>query len=394
MSRKSRNRFSAKIALILTCWTATPLFAQNDECCLVDFSDRVFEEMPILEIAHPGPFARAPVLADDASSAYINPAAMSLLARPSIAVAGAHTGEGSTISPFSAYVYPIKGWSFGLYYAQLADMERSAASERQPVPDSEANLDIAGLGFSMAYLVNERLSLGAGITRFEMNYQARDRFSNEIVLSQTVDNNTEYSAHAGLSLQFNQAWRFSAHWRDGPRFGLEKNLTGPLPTSATAGRGEYRLAPSHGVGLTYKPTWEITLLFQADRLNRSKTLGNSLPVIARDLLGELLLQPPGNFQIDDSTLFRAGFEYTFWDGKYLPFLRLGIGRTHSGGVYFSPFIHDELGEAYRSRFPKEDGDWRYSMGFSMAPAEGSTIEIAAERSMDRTAYSLLILNRF
>lgn len=147
-------------------------------------------------------------LADDATTAYANPAGLMQLVRPEVSIEGrswsydtAFTAGGRASGPptgvgidtstglefgvssnserdlsFLSLVYPFRRWSLALYRHQEASFATSFATEglfagpsaeatvRFPDSLSSARIDGVGYGLSVAYRVSETLSFGLGLS--------------------------------------------------------------------------------------------------------------------------------------------------------------------------------------------------------------------------------------
>ena len=399
------NKLHSSFVIVLTGLIFLPsprLFAQNDECCIVTVPVGLGggESLSSGGISSDGPAGRSlgmggalAAIADDASSAYANPAGPSRLIRPSIAASTGFDAEDDGFFPVLAASYPIKNWAISVFHIQLADTKNQ--SMNYPVgdhPSSKSDLDINAQGFAVSYIVGEHFFLGAGLTHYRMKLQNREHLNADFVYTQIADDR-DFGLHAGAQWIINKKWDIGAFWREAVRFEMDVALTAP-PYVERAERRAYPIPASQGVGLSYRPNWNLTFVLQADHGETAEQKDAATPVITSELLGDLLLRPKGEYQMGDTWFYRFGFEYSFWQTKLIPALRLGVRREQATGLYYVPEGNGPLDQQYRDFFPKSDGAWHYSAGFGLIPKESLAVEAAIEISPDRETFALLITKRF
>ena len=245
------------------------------------------EAPPALEFSFSNPGARSMALggafvalADDATAAFANPAGLVQLVRPEVSLelrrrqystpytaggraSGAPTGLGidtvdglrtsfsnettSGVS-FLSFVYPGTKWSLALYRHQLADFSVSTninglfgdAGEgwtwRYEDQWSVTEIDIVGTGLSGAYQVNDRLSLGFGLSYFAGKVENQgatylvdsfpDTFwepnsflhARQMVTNTFVVDDTDLGINVGVLWKFAESWRLGGVFRQGPRY--------------------------------------------------------------------------------------------------------------------------------------------------------------------------------
>jgi len=351
------------------------------------------EAPPALEFNFSNPGARSMALggafvalADDATAAFANPAGLVQLVRPEISLelrrrdystpyteggraSGSPTGLGidtvdgirtsfsdETTSglSFLSFVYPGTKWSLALYRHQLADFSVSTninglfgdAGEgwtwRYEDQWSVTEIDIVGTGLSGAYQVNDRLSLGFGLSYFVGRVENQgatylvdsfpDTFweSNSFLytrqyLTSTFEvDDTDLGINVGVLWKFAENWRLGGVFRQGPRFDYELyNRAGPahpLPEGTVLGAVTDRsiaFPDVWGLGVAYRsPDGSLTVGFEWDRVEYS--------VILETLDSELVDASAAS--IDDGNELRLGLEYVFLASTPLIAVRGGLWR--------------------------------------------------------------------
>ncbi len=376
-------RWTALSALLLVCFL--PSTAQNDECCIIEeMSDLTVPLDPIYFDSGSrgkGMGGAFIALADDASAAFINPAGLSRLARPSAALVGSFPSDDRKTLGTLSLAFPYKNWTVALFGGRLAAFDSNG-------PDSDLDLDITNIGVSVAYIVSDKFYLGAGYTSYNMDLRATDNLDADFTLEQVVADSDE-AAQFGFMARFSETWSLAGYWRDGGGFRLDARLVAPMPFANQVER-TYRLASALGIGVSYRPIWATRFLFQIDQLETSDKLEVATPLLARDLLGFLLNEQQGVWLMDDTTQYRFGFEYTFWGVKWIPALRAGIFLDDASGLYFAP-DEAESGDGLPT---KQGAATSYSLGAGLVFNESTAVEGAMVYTSDRTSYSLSISKRF
>ena len=349
------------------------------------------EAPPALEFSFSNPGARSMALggafvalADDATAAFANPAGLVQLVRPEISLelrrrdystpyteggraSGSPTGLGidtvdgirtsfsnETTSglSFLSFVYPGTKWSLALYRHQLADFSVSTninglfgdAGEdwtwRYEDQQSVTEIDIVGTGLSGAYQVNDRLSLGFGLSYFVGRVENQgatylvDSFPDTFwepnsflhtrqYLTATFEvDDTDLGINLGVLWKFAESWRLGGVFRQGPRFDYELyNRAGPandLPEGTVLGSVTDRsiaFPDVWGLGVAYRsPGGSLTVGFEWDRVEYS--------VILETLDSELV--DANAASIDDGNELRLGLEYVFLTSTPLIAVRGGL----------------------------------------------------------------------
>jgi len=359
--------------------------------CLVPVISAAQEAPPALEFSFSNPGARSMALggafvalADDATAAFANPAGLVQLVRPEISLelrrrqfstpyteggraSGSPTGQGidtvdgirtevsaettSGVS-FLSFVYAGAKWSLALYRHQLADFSLATevnglfgvaaegGTRRYEDQWTVTDLDVVGTGFSGAYQVSDRLSLGFGLTYFTGRVEnqgaayAVDSFpetfwdrnsflpDRQFVASTFTVDDSDVGYNAGVLWKFAESWRLGGVFRQGPRFDYELiNRAGPLHEEpagtivAAVTDRSIAFPDVWGLGVAYRsPNGSLTVGFEWDRVEYS--------VILETLDSEQV--DTTDVGMDDANELHLGAEYAFLKTSPLIAVRAGL----------------------------------------------------------------------
>ena len=350
------------------------------------------EAPPVVEFSFSNPGARSMgfggafvALADDATAAFANPAGLVNLVEREVSVEGRFwgystpvvqggrgfgpaTGQGLDTSPglqvgdstadlgglsFLSLVYPRGDWSFAFYRHQAANYE--FASETVALffgpwpgfPGSRArswdyrrqmDFELASYGLSAGYRINDDLSLGLGVSYFELDialrlesfaifdssdhqqpdwWAAHSFFTPELLVTDwTLESRDDaWGLLAGLLWRLSERWTLGAVYRHGPEVdGFLQERAGPMHREAPAGTvtlsgvGKLSLPGVFGLGTAYRSgDGRLTLSLEWDRVGYSSILKDADP----DLV------------LEDADELHAGAEYVFARSTPIVALRLG-----------------------------------------------------------------------
>lgn len=297
--------------------------------------------------------------ANDATTAYANPAGLVNLFVPEISVEMKHSeysldvpnyyrewtnyeygfdGGGShsfsetiTNASFMSVVYPFKRMSFSVYRHELVNYESHIHTKAFDMGGewnailptrSDVDLRITDYGFSGAFRVLDQLNLGATVrfSKYEMeseiaryNYDlftpASDAdYSSDNMLSEWRVDADDQAVSFILGLQYKptDALKIGAVYRSGPEFdSTEVYRSGPA--NDTAGNSEtpytFKVPDCYGLGISYLFFDKLTLAFDYVRVEYS------------DLMDEFQLsvantgETSDDYEIEDANEFHLGAEY-------------------------------------------------------------------------------------
>lgn len=396
-------------------------------------------------------------LADDATSAYANPAGLTILTRPEVSYEGRNasfsapfidstafvlssfspTGDvaaagsfqevplgepklGGRSTSFLSFVYPHRRWTLALYRHQLADLSggiKQPATRQPGVEQSIAfDLDIAGLGLAGAYRFNEHLALGVALVRYEASIglvNGMEGSTFEDSSSLTSDASTT-AANFGLLARIGDRWSAGAFFRQGPSFATItvrsfRDLDSPL-TQDIRNSEPFRVPDVVGIGIAWKATPSLLVMAEWDRIGYSS--------LGRETLDA------GRFRADDADEYRVGIEFSFWHVKTAPAFRLGAWFDPEHKVRFEAAFSCPGSESRRPGFfscsvggtdsalterldvalrgaileslfrPGEDSV-HFTVGFGMVPVPGFQIDMALDYvDAERYTFSLSGVVRF
>jgi long-chain fatty acid transport protein len=319
-------------------------------------------------------------LADDATASFANPAGLVQLLEPEVSfdvrlwdyetpytlggrIAGEPTGIGLDDTTgleldsssesvaglsFLAYVYPRERWSFA-FHRHLQGSFRSSSetqglftavpSGTSRITDQRTSTDfeLVTYGFSSAFRVSERFSVGVGIVYFDgvgtldaETYALDDpagsifepisyRPDRRMVSQTQVIDGSDWGVSAGVLWKLSSVWSLGAVYRASPTFDMRVSaVVGPgntlglepgtgLPFLAT---GEVELPDGYGLGLAYRSeSGRTTISFEWDQIEYTNV------VDSLDLDDQ---------EIDDVNEFRLGGEYVLLETTPVAAVRLGL----------------------------------------------------------------------
>jgi long-subunit fatty acid transport protein len=363
------------------------------------------EIAPTLEFSFSNPGARSMgfagafvALADDATAAFANPAGLVQIAEPEVSIEGRswsystpyvaggrifgepwgigldntpglRRGESSADLSglsFLSLVYPRKRWSLAFYRHQLANFESSGAMQGlysgpwEGVTEIRrewdllkiADLEIVGYGFAGAYRVNEDLSFGLALTRFEGFLSStteaygwnRDDVGPDEFFSPTAPipeafgysaslaiDDTDWGLAAGFLWHVTRRWGLGGFFRQGPHLECTTALTaGPTnPFGVPAGTTEVVMSEPmafpdvYGLGVSYRAFNErLTIGLEWDRVGYSE-----IATYLTHLFG------PDGPTLEDGDEIRLGTELVFLQTRPLIAVRAGVWIDPAHQIY-------------------------------------------------------------
>lgn len=359
-------------------------------------------------------------LADDATAAYANPAGLTVLSRPELSVEGRSwsytqvftdrgrlTGQPTqrgvdTISglregesesrqsgpSFLSLVYPRNRWAFALYRHELANFKGSFQSQgafsstnnRVSPTQNSIRLEIESWGFAMSYRIHERLSIGAGLSRYGFSLDARTlRYQLALPLSnpepggysgpplydpdhlldvqlQQGDDHA-LGVNAGFQVLVGGRWRVGGVYRQGPDFDFQaiyRPEKSELPDLSDITR-EARFATPDvlGLGVAYQRTDFSTINLDYVQVQYSDLTQR----FTHNFSGELPPDELARFRIEDAGEIHLGYERIFFLGRTLVAARIGAWRDPDHRIHYS-------GETsyYQTLFRSGDDEIHYAAG--------------------------------
>ncbi len=330
-------------------------------------------------------------LADDATAAYANPAGLTQLHVPEVSletrawsyetpfvtggrISGEPSGEGiDTVSgirhgssnssttglSYLSFIYPKDRWSFALYRHTWADFSLQSEvnglfglnedGEEDRSEDILANTDVEVIntGFSVAYQIHPRLSLGASLVNYSaklnslsVEYAHEDEsfylpnpFTDDLIdttYSYTSSTNG-WSINAGFLWNLSENWSLGGFYREGPTLDFHvTEVVGagqdefPVGTVELEAKFPLSLPDIYGLGLAYRSengAWTVS--FEWSHIEYS-SITDGLDTRVFD---------PGQIMIEDGDELRFGVEHVFLHAHPIIALRVGgwLDPAHSVG---------------------------------------------------------------
>ncbi len=419
-----------------------------------------------LELSYSNPGARSMglggafvALADDATAAFANPSGLVQLVRPEISVEGRrwsystpYTGGGRASGEpsglgidteaglrrpgseddlagvsFLSVVYPKRRWCVAFYRHQQANFEMVnvvnglfaappgfgglgpgfEGTVRDEDQDTTLDLEIVNHGISAAYRVNDRFSLGLGLSHVEGSMRAitdeylPDDASREAYfapntflperLRHSVDTTMggyDWILSAGFLWIVDRHWRLGGFYRQGPDFDLVFTLV-PGPAAPDDPAGSIPTPVSFprvsGLGAAFKSgDGRLTLAFEWDRVQYSSILDSLAPELVAPGAGVV---EPGTGVADGSEL-RLGVEYALRIRNPVTAIRLGTWLDPAHRISY----HGEL-DFDRALLRPGDDEIHLTGGLGLA-FETFQLDVGADLSDGRDTLSISAIYTF
>jgi long-subunit fatty acid transport protein len=314
-------------------------------------------------------------LADDATAAYSNPAGLTQLRQIEIAVEGRRTdfstpyvdGGNLTTAPFStanlsvledessttnlsflSVVIPADRWSFAFYRHEPANFSSDFRTNRAIRVDdaqifateSAIDLKIVNWGAAAAVNLNDHVSLGFGLSRYDFDLHSNTgRYFEErpLRLQTATQDGDDHGIGWNLGARFALSEKLSLglSYRRAPGFDYSTEIVGlsdgttPLnPPVRQYGPADFsfNVPDVFGIGLSWRPNDQLIVNFDFNRVRYSE--------ITDDISTFFDPASTRRLRVEDGTEAHLGAEYTF-TGMSHPFsLRAGIWHDPAHAVFF------------------------------------------------------------
>ncbi len=388
-------------------------------------------------------------LADDATAAFANPAGLIQLSAPEVSiegrswrfsspytrggrVAGQPTGLGiDTVTEplpgestadlrglsFVSLVYPVGKWSFAFFQQQLLNFEMTqeiqglfapgsvfAGAWRGPIERGFFDLEITTRALAAGYRVNDRLSLGLGLSYFDPGshiggeeYLPDDDTQEAYFgaasflpqrLADRVDiemSEGDWGWAVGFLWNLSSEWKLGGAYRQGPELELEGTLiAGPVNDDFAPGEQvtldawPWRLPDVYGLGLSFRSRdghWTAAL--EWDLVEYSSVIDSLRPRFASS-----------DEELSNAYELHCGGEYAFFAATSVLAFRLGawldpdhVVRTTSA----DPFT--------RGEFPEGSDEVHLAAGFGVV-FDRLQVDFAVDFSDRRDTASLSAIYNF
>ena len=356
---------------------------------------------------------------DDATAAYTNPAGLTILSQPEIAlevratyyrtpfVAGGSAinntvfqgeSKSDSLNPsYFAYVLPGDGWALALYRNVELDFQNTFVKAQIPIrfPGTPAGRFIrqaastieaesVNYGLSGAYEVNDNFSLGVSLvyTAFDLAAGSLRAEGGQAVFGQieTADRGA-VTYTLGAFYKFDDKLSIGAAYRRGAEF--DTSLTAADAAGNTAMRtGSFNIPHQFGIGVAYRATDNFALGFDAHYVDYSTLSDDPLRV-----------EFDSKVEFDSAVELRLGAEYVFSDFNTPFTVRAGVWRDPDHRFAFQGTPTTEAQFVDSILFPKGESEMHYTMGLGWA-FERIQIDAGADFSDPIKTYSVSGVVRF
>lgn len=293
-------------------------------------------------------------LANDATAAYSNPAGLTLLESPEVALEARHwdtatryTARGDatvesdflpsdfeiestksyTAGPsFASFVYakPRARWAVAVYRHMLIDFQsrfssfgvRKNEEEFFGPLDFSTDLKIVNFGVSGSFRISDSLRIGLGASFYDFQLRSRQIIRDPAftLIAGKQGDDSAIDLNFGALWEINPVWTVGAAYRRGPGFEMNECFPAPgRPCFSGGERGErpggfdviseFHVPDQLALGIAFQPKDNLTFLFEYDRIEYSALL-------AGNRLGSFTVEGQRyGFSLEDADELRVGVEY-------------------------------------------------------------------------------------
>jgi long-chain fatty acid transport protein len=357
---------------------------------------------------------------DDATAAYTNPAGLTVLSQPEVAVEyrasrfstpfvaggdsiGAFERESSSRTSGPAYfaaVYPGDGWALAFYRNEELDFRNEFEKGTVPIRFNNLTGNIASAissveaetvnyGLSGAYELSDNFSVGISAIYTMFDFAAatvRDREDGSFSLQDENSDEETYTFNVGATYKVDDKLSFGLAYRRGAEFDTVVRAArlrdnGSLSDIETR-RGAFNIPHQIGLGVAYRATDNFAVGFDAHYVDY-----------------ETLNDDPLREELDSRVFFdsvvelRLGAEYVFSQFDTPFTVRAGVWRDPDHRFQFQGTPTNGNQAADQVLFPAGDDEIHYSLGFGWA-FERLQIDAGADFSDPVKTFSVSGVLRF
>jgi long-chain fatty acid transport protein len=355
---------------------------------------------------------------DDATAAYTNPAGLTVLSQPEIAleyratrystpfVAGGSAINGSVFESesrsrssgpsYMAAVYPGEGWAVAAYRNVELDFTNQFIKSAIPfsfpgatnrfIREAGSFIDAKSVnyGLSGAYEVNENLSLGlsAVYTLFDLSAASVRGEDGDIAFTQIERADAEeFTYNLGVLYKFNDKLSIGAAYRRGAEF---DTLVGSINAAGNVARrdGSFNIPHQFGLGVAYRATENFAVGFDAHYVDYN-TLSDD----------PLRTELDSKVRFDSGVELRLGAEYVFSNFETPFILRAGVWRDPDHRFAFQGTATNVNQFVDQILFPSGSAETHFSLGLGWA-LERLQLDVGADFSNPVKTYSASGVVRF
>ena len=445
MTTVSRASGWAIAALLAVCLlTATPALGQSTAQLPLQFD---FLAPGARSLALAGAFIGA---ADDATTAFINPAGLALLARMEFSgegryrrietpflkggrVAGNVTNEGADTVPHPVYettvddhvspayfsfVLPLRRLTVAAYAHELVRIDSSFQSDGAfqqtsllgVITDRSRTLPVGGsrqvtirtYGGSAGLKVTDRVAIGGGLSAYTFDLAANfaryvfesNAFSppNRSVVSATaVQEGSGVSLGANLGVQWivSDTVKLGASYRYGPSFEFTQRDQVPVQQFDLTRTGQFRVPDVIGAGVEWRITPQLRAVADYDWVRYSELEEDFANIQA------LASGRPDRLRVDDASEIHGGIEYLFLQAAKPFALRGGAWWDPDHSIRYEPTeANDPTDKLYTATLPGGDDVVHITVGGGIVLSTNVELNAGADWSKRTAAVTASAVVRF
>ena len=417
------------IVTLIICFTSLTTVSTNSFALVIGYGNT---EATNFGFAFSNPGARAAGMggafigvADDATAAYTNPAGLTVLSKPEIAVEFKQTktdvpyyyypvttgGALATVDStettdnvsFLSYTYPMEKANLTVYRHQMVDSRYSVSNNFQNGTSNNTvtKLGIVTYALAGSYKLSDRLSVGltVGFSDFDF-YNIFNTYTGGAISNSAGTSGSSNAPHATVALMWSPFDQFNLGlvYRYGPKFTYRDQYTNTNSTVTPYQIVDTFKTPDiYGAGISYRFSTGLTLAADVDYIKYSQ--------ISDDFIWSdgTHCQPNGSSQIctndyklDDTYEFHMGLEQVF-SIKNVPLaFRGGYAFKQAHRIYNEPngTYTAALASSIGRMFTKGDDEHVGSVGLGVVLGKNFQIDAAASYSNFTTEYISSLVFRF
>jgi long-subunit fatty acid transport protein len=388
--------------------------------------------------------------ADDATTAFINPAGLALLSRMEFSaevryrrietpflqggrIAGTITNIGPDTVQGPVYATGIEEYVSPVYFSFLVPLNRvtvaayahelvrvdssfendgvfrqsvllgtvSNRSRTLPVGGSR-QVTIRNYGGSVGVRLHDRLSVGAGLSAYTFDLDAafaRYVFESDVFSppDRTIVSATATQEGSGVSLGANlgvlwtvtSAVKVGASYRYGPSFSLTQRDQVPVEQFDLVRTGDFQVPDVFGLGVEWRVSPSVRVVADYDRVQYSELKEDFADIQA------IASGRPEQLEVDDADEFHGGVEYVFLQTSRPFALRAGLWWDPDHSIRYEPTAAgDSIDLLYTATLPGGEDVMHYTVGGGIVLSSRIEINAGADWSKRTTAVTASAVVRF
>ena len=355
-------------------------------------------------------------LADDATSAFVNPAGLPQLIGREFSVEGRFkrqqqpflvggrlsgdptgqeidtirgpqfrdiTDSGNALG-FASFVYAGRRAAFAAYRHELIRLDQTFTStgvfqnhgfeNRDTGFTGTRTIAIDNYGLSAGFRLTPVVSVGAGLSvytfslGFDFNRYVAETFYGTPDPKLNLFHFTQHGDTAGVGgsvgvlISRTTRLKFGAAFKRGPRFDYSSFSGGLVGTQKTT-EAEFKVPDVASAGVVFRPTDALMFTTEYDRVLHSQLRSDYVNVLVAQ--GESASRAD-HFSIHDSNEIHVGGEYVFTALRALPSVRAGVWYDPDHSVHYTPTsANDLLDERIAAALSSGKDLWHYTFGFGL-----------------------------